>query len=362
MVRRGVVECVISLPARLFTYTAIPTMVWILRGIEHSALRPETLFIDARQLGEATDRSQRRLSTVDIGRIVGEYRRWKDAGAEFVGTTGFSRAVSHQEIQTNGSVLTPGRYTTPVDGVWNPAETSAQLTLLQNKLEYLRTTTERAEAALDTELSALIAGRRSVAEGRTIQLGTICEVVSGPGSVPRSDPQPSWTPLVLPRNIRSGLIEPEDVDMVPPETADRMARYRLRAGDIVSARAGTLGRYGLVREEQTGWLLGPGCVMLRPNGEGSPEYLNYYLNSPAAQLWLMEHTSGSVIRHVNTRTLRELPVWLPPSAAQAGLVEILKTFAAAAAVHSEVSATSRTIHDLAVATLMSPGPTAPVNG
>ncbi|MGZ0150763.1 N-6 DNA methylase [Kribbella sp. WER1] len=361
MVSAGVVECVIALPARLFKFTGIPTMVWVLRGIEHSAVRQDILFVDARQLGEPVDRSRRHLTADDTERIVSEYQRWKIAAnsEDFKSTAGFSRSVSYREIEANDFVLAPSRYLTPADGTLDEDRVSAQLVALRSKLPALRTVASRLETASDTELSKLVADHHSGHEGEIVRLGTICDIVSGPGSIARSDPQPSWTPLVLPRNIRRGAIGSEDVDSVPPQMAARLARYRLRAGDIVSARAGTLGRFGLVHEDQTGWLLGPGCVMLRPMTRSSSEYLTYYLSSPAAQRWLMDQTSGSVIRHVNTKTLGGLPVWLPSPRLQDRIVKTLKAFDNAAEAYRELSEASREIHDLAVSVLISPGTTAP---
>jgi restriction endonuclease S subunit len=176
----------------------------------------------------------------------------------------------------------------------------------------------------------------------------------GPGTVSRSGHQPGWTPLVLPRNINNNRIGYEHLDVVPPATAQRMTRYRLITGDIVTARAGTLGRYGRVLEEQTGWLLGPGCVRFRPTDKADPDYLTFYLGSPAARHWLMTHATGSAIQQVNGATLRKMTIWLPSLPAQRAIVEILNPFHTAASIHDRISGTARKLHDLLVPMLISP--------
>lgn len=354
MVEAGTVECVVALPAQLFRFTGIPTMVWILRGTGTIPILRETLLIDARGLGAMADRTKRRLDADDVGRIVGEYRRWRSNPGTFTGTGGFSRAVGHDEISEHGYILTPGRYTgshiTRAAAVHN----STELSELREQFDSFIQSAEEAHAALDASLAALVAGHWPSRKGRTVQLGTVCEVLLGPGTVKRSGRQPNWTPLVLPRNIKNNRIRHDDLDLVPPDTAERMARYRLIAGDIVSARAGTLGRYGLVLEEQAGWLLGPGCVRFRPSDQVNSDFLISYLASPAARRWLMEHATGSAIQHVNAATLREMPVWLPALPVQRAVLDVLSPLHTVTAIHSRISAVTQEFHNLLVPMLTWP--------
>ncbi|HEX5401395.1 MAG TPA: restriction endonuclease subunit S [Pseudonocardiaceae bacterium] len=133
------------------------------------------------------------------------------------------------------------------------------------------------------------------------------------------------------------------------------ARYELLAGDIVSPRTGTLGRYGRVLANQAGWLLGPGCVRFRPNERVDSQYLTYYLSSPAALHWVAERATGSAIRHINAATLREMPIQLPPLPVQREIVELLDPLHVAATIHSQLSTTTRELRDLLVSVLIPQG-------
>jgi type I restriction enzyme M protein len=355
MIEAGVVECVIALPPQLFRSTGIPTMVWILCGADAASSLSETLFIDARDLGEMVEHAKRRLVGDDIARIVNEYRRWRDRSVtEFTGRDGFSRSVNHEEVGENDHVLTPARYTGLAAERPDTARFVADLDALRGEFDDLSKRAEEAHAALGARVAALVAGQRPAGDGVSVRLDSICDVLLGPGTVSRSGRQPLWTPLILPRNIKNDRIMHDDLDVVPPATAERMARYQLIAGDIVSARAGTLGRYGLVLDDQAGWLLGPGCVRFRPNDQVNSDYLTSYLGSPAARHWLTEHATGSAIQHVNAATLRAMPIWLPSLATQHAILEFLSPLHAAASIHSRISATTRELHDLLVPALMAP--------
>ncbi|WP_327110540.1 N-6 DNA methylase [Nocardia sp. NBC_01730] len=360
MVAAGVIECVIALPRQLFRFTSIATMVWILRGLETTAEFSEMLFIDARDLGEMVDRTERRLSADDIKRIVDEYNTWRGSGEsrKFTGNDGFSRAVDHEEISENNYNLEPAHYVSTPSQRPDTAQLITELGALRNEFDDLSKRADTLRTTLEARLAAVVAGHHSSREGQSVRLETLCDVLPGPGTVSRSGHEQCWIPLVLPRNINNNRIGYENLDVVPPAVAERMARYRLVSGDIVTARAGTLGRYGRVLEEQTGWLLGPGCVRLRPKGNADADYLTYYLSSPIALDWLMEHATGSAIQHVNAATMREMPIWLPSLTTQRTIIEVLDPFHRAASTHNQISTNTRKLHNTLLAMLMSPA-TAP---
>ena len=116
MVRGDVVEVMVALPSQLFFNTQIPACVWFLckdktqRGRDR---RGETLFIDARQLGSMTSRTNRELTQDDIERIAGTVHAWRQDGEvteAYADVPGFCYSARLEEIEKNGFVLTPGRY------------------------------------------------------------------------------------------------------------------------------------------------------------------------------------------------------------------------------------------------------------
>lgn len=95
--------------------------------------RGETLFIDARGLGEMEDRTHRILPAAHTAQIAGTYHAWRgDAGAgAYADIPGFCKAAALDEIKANGYVLTPGRYVGAAAGAADSepfAEKMARLT------------------------------------------------------------------------------------------------------------------------------------------------------------------------------------------------------------------------------------------
>ena len=113
IVENGLVDCIIALPGQLFRSTQIPACLWFLskeRESDQKRTRTgETLFIDARKLGQMLNRTLRELSSEDISRIADTYHAWRD-GNEYSDVLGFCKSASLEEIRQHGHVLTPGRY------------------------------------------------------------------------------------------------------------------------------------------------------------------------------------------------------------------------------------------------------------
>ncbi len=118
LVEKGLVDCIVALPTKLFSNTPISVSLWFMakddrRGTtEHRERQNEVLFIDARSLGVLVSRRQRVFSNDDIARITDAYHAWRDAEPEskYEDVDGFCRSATRQEIEEQGWILTPGRY------------------------------------------------------------------------------------------------------------------------------------------------------------------------------------------------------------------------------------------------------------
>jgi type I restriction enzyme M protein len=120
-IRRGIIEadlvdCMIALPGQLFYTTPIPVCLWFLTRTKTNGKfrrrQRETLFIDARKMGQMVDRTHRELRDEEIARIGKTYHAWrgeKDVG-KYEDVPGFCRSATTDEIAAHDFVLTPGRY------------------------------------------------------------------------------------------------------------------------------------------------------------------------------------------------------------------------------------------------------------
>ncbi|WP_196802349.1 restriction endonuclease subunit S [Arthrobacter sp. 131MFCol6.1] len=128
-----------------------------------------------------------------------------------------------------------------------------------------------------------------------------------------SDYSKIGTPVVMPTNIRDLRVSTEGIARVADEHVERLARHKLRVGDIVYSRRGDVEKCALITDQQAGWLCGTGCLLVRVSGPTvDARCLTYLLSLPITKAWISQHAVGATMPNLNTEVLREVPVTLPP--------------------------------------------------
>ncbi len=108
IIRAGLVEAIIVLPAQLFYTTPIPVCIWFIT--KNKQRKNETLFIDAREMGEMQTRKLKVLPQSDIDKIVNTVHNWQKNSENYKDIAGFCKSSTMEEIEENDYILTPGRY------------------------------------------------------------------------------------------------------------------------------------------------------------------------------------------------------------------------------------------------------------
>ena len=109
IIEAHLVDCIVTLPAKLFLNTQIPASLWFLRRGK-TYRQNEILFIDGGDLGHLISRKTRELSDDDIERIANTYHAWKDAQDGYRDVAGFCKSVPLSEVAALDFVLTPSRF------------------------------------------------------------------------------------------------------------------------------------------------------------------------------------------------------------------------------------------------------------
>ena len=157
MVRGDVVEVMVALPGQLFLNTQIPVCLWFLtndKTMNGRDRRGETLFIDARQLGTMETRVLKVFTDEDIAKIQDTVQSWK-TGEGYEDVAGFCKSASLEEIEKNGFVLTPGRYTGSADDYQDSEEIDSKLMRLAKNLRDLKSESDSLDVTIQSNLKGL---------------------------------------------------------------------------------------------------------------------------------------------------------------------------------------------------------------
>ena len=135
-------------------------------------------------------------------------------------------------------------------------------------------------------------------------------------SLHRSDYKMGGTPVINPASMQDRKIVPLDKMAVANSTLERLARYKLKVGDIVMARRGEMGRCCVVTEQESGWLCGTGSLIIRLPECIYASYVAMLMRSPMVREYLSGYAVGATMQNLNQSILLRMSIGLPPFAEQ----------------------------------------------
>jgi type I restriction enzyme M protein len=97
LIDKGLVDCIVNLPTKLFLNTQIPACLWFLSNDKANGgrnRRNEILFIDARNMGSLLNRRNRELTDVDIELIASTYHNWKAENEKYSDIAGLCKSAN----------------------------------------------------------------------------------------------------------------------------------------------------------------------------------------------------------------------------------------------------------------------------
>ena len=297
LVEQGAALAVIALPAQMFPGTSIGVCIWLLqRPTGHSA--PVQL-VDARKLGRPPGRRTQDMHVFDAADIT----TIAATVAASERRPGFSVLATPDEIKAHGYSLHPPEY--------------------QNRLSP-RAVADEALAELDALFADLDSPLYTTGldEGwPRRRLGELCEIRTGVNhdalkrAISRAHTVNDAAPVVYPRHLRDGLIDPGDA---PDADVSALQQYRLRTGDVLWVRTGAMGQTAIVRPGESGWLPHTNLLRLRvaETAELEPAYLLALLSQPAVQARIRDRSVRSITTSLSMATLGDIEMPLPPPADQ----------------------------------------------
>ncbi|MFD0903453.1 N-6 DNA methylase [Actinomadura sediminis] len=341
MLEDGVVSCVIRLPQGLFHTTNIPVTVWVLE--KGRSPGSDVLLIDA------TD-----VAPDDFGEIVDAYRDRRTC--ERSRSRIPARACSLGELRDADYRLDPRAL---VSTRKTDSAGRERIDHLSERAAIDRLV--RRSVLLDAKITQIEPVAADAMDGPHASrwprrsLGDLCLIRTGPARIPSGTAADA--PVVTARQIKDRRVHDEDLQYASARFAETSSQYRLRRGDVVCIRTGSISRAALIDADHEGWILGRGCLLLRPGPGVRPGYLLHCLSHPQVDDWVARRASGSVMPTISVQRLRELPIPVPPRARQDEICALLDAIDEKAALHAEIVRRTQRLHGAALTALLGDAPT-----
>jgi type I restriction enzyme S subunit len=144
--------------------------------------------------------------------------------------------------------------------------------------------------------------------------------------------------------VQWGRFNELKLDHLPPALAARFDRYRVKPGDVLFTRSGTVGRCSVVLPHQDGWLMTFHLLRVRTDPSVcDPHYLRMVFEGAShIRRQTREASIGTTRAGFNTNLLAELDVPLPSLAEQQQIVaEVERRLSVAAATEAQLAADLR---------------------
>ena len=141
------------------------------------------------------------------------------------------------------------------------------------------------------------------------------DVLTGPfgSQLHAADYVEEGIPVIMPKNLSEDRVSTNGIARIREEDAERLAKHRLRVGDILMSRRGDVERLALITEREAGWLCGTGCLRIRISTDAvDSQYLFRYLSHPSVRFWIVTHALGTTMPNLNTKIAQGIPFALPP--------------------------------------------------
>jgi type I restriction enzyme, S subunit len=128
----------------------------------------------------------------------------------------------------------------------------------------------------------------------------------------------------------------------------------MRAGDIVLARRGDIGRKAFIAQREDGWMCGTGCMRLRPNPEQVvPRLLFEIIGRPEVMGLIAGRAQGAIMPNLNLTILAHVPIVLPPILLQREFMDFAGPMHGMIEVLAQQNERLRAARDLLLPRLMS---------
>ena len=172
-----------------------------------------------------------------------------------------------------------------------------------------------------------------------ITLSEVADIQTGPfgSQLHKEDYVAEGTPIVTVEHLGGRFFTRQNLPFVDDDDAERLKKYRMKRGDIIYSRVGSVDRCSYAEEENEGWLFSGRCLRVRPKSEINSEFLYYYLSSKEVKRFVKGIAVGATMPSINTALMGEIPIPDLPAHQQAFIAAVMTPIDRKIAINAKIN-------------------------
>ena len=223
--------------------------------------------------------------------------------------------ASNGDIIVHASLKKMAEIPIPIPPLAEQKRIVAKIDAAFEKIDRLKANAEKnltnAKELFQSALDEVMRPKRGWVEKR---LGEVANIRVGPfgSSLHKADYVDNGVPLVNPCHMKDSKIADRISTQVSHDKAESLKEYRLKAGDIVFARRGEIGRLAFVSEKEDGYLCGTGSLFARFRERYDIQFLYFFFSSKSFVERLELLSTGTTMKSINSSALESMSFSVPP--------------------------------------------------
>jgi type I restriction enzyme, S subunit len=167
-----------------------------------------------------------------------------------------------------------------------------------------------------------------MSDWKICKVGDVADVQTGPfgSQLHQSDYKAVGTPIITVEHLGDNRIIHSGLPLVGDEDKERLKKYKLKTGDIVFSRVGSVDRCAYVHEDEDGWMFSGRLLRVRAKEDYvNPKFLSFYFSQESFKDTIRMIAVGATMPSINTEILSTVDVAFPPLPEQCSIAGVLSS-------------------------------------
>ncbi|MFF2347547.1 restriction endonuclease subunit S [Pseudarthrobacter sp. NPDC058119] len=218
--------------------------------------------------------------------------------------------------------------------IYFPSESEQQVLAkafddVDNLIASLERLTAKKQAIKQGIMYQLLTGRTRfpghVGRWSRVTVGDVADVKTGPfgSALHESDYVAAGTPIITVEHLGERRVNATNAPMVSESDSRRLGAYRLKLGDVVFSRVGSIDRNSLISDSEEGWLFSGRLLRVRfDQSQADPAFMSAQFHAKQFREAVRTVAVGQTMPSLNTAILRNISIDLPPLAEQIAIGKV----------------------------------------